>query len=188
MECPNHCAGRAGSRISAPRRTGVEDRWKRSDGRKSSRYGKGMRWLARYVDDGGREHSKAFIRKGDAQKWLDQQTTAIGTGTHVAPRDAQITVTEWCAIWMEGYGVNRPSTVRQARIHIRQITAEFGDMPLSAVRPSQVKTWVAKLKDDGAQASYVYALHSRLAQIFPDPYPTGCSRAVVFRAIRSARS
>jgi len=41
--------------------------------------------------------------------------------------------------------VRRESTVAQARVHIRQIVAEFGSMPLTALRPSQVKSWVAKL-------------------------------------------
>ena len=58
------------------RRAGVEDRWfktvRDAQGNATkvptSRHGKGMRWLARYVDDQGREHSKAFGRKTDAQK------------------------------------------------------------------------------------------------------------------------
>ena len=38
-------------------------------------------------------------------------------------------------------------------------------MPLSAVRPSQIRTWVARLQAEGMEASYVYRLHSRLSQI-----------------------
>ena len=34
------------------RRAGVEDRWHRADGKQTARYGVGMRWRARYVDDG----------------------------------------------------------------------------------------------------------------------------------------
>ena len=62
------------------RRAGVEDRWTKTvrdtDGNAqtvpSARHGKGMRWLARYVDERGREHAKAFTRKVDARRWLDQ--------------------------------------------------------------------------------------------------------------------
>ncbi|WP_336513645.1 MULTISPECIES: site-specific integrase [Mycolicibacterium] len=102
-------------------------------------------------------------------------------GTHVAPRDAQLTVSQWCALWIEGYKVNRDSTVRQARTHIKQIESEFGDVLLSSVRPSQVKAWVAKLQSDH-EPSYVYALHSRLSQIMGDAVHDGvlgrnpCSR------------
>ncbi|MEZ0363377.1 tyrosine-type recombinase/integrase [Mycobacterium sp. pUA109] len=171
------------------RRSGVEDRWHkviRDDNGKphsvpSAAHGKGRRWRARYVDERGQEHAKGFVRKVDAQKWLDGQTAAIVSGTHVAPRDAQQTVQQWCDRWIEGYGVNRDSTVREARTHIKHITAEFGGMQLSEVRPSHVKAWVAKLKKD-FQPSYVYALHSRLGQIMGDAVHDGvlgrnpCSR------------
>jgi hypothetical protein len=54
-------------------------------------------------------------------RWLDNQTASIVSGNHVAPRDAQLTVQQWCDLWIEGYKVNRESTVRQARTHIHQI-------------------------------------------------------------------
>lgn len=172
------------------RRAGVEDLWTKTvrdaDGNaqtmSSARHGIGLRWRARYVDDRGREHSKAFARKVDARKWLDGQTAAVVSGTHVAPRDAQLTVQQWCDLWIEGYKVHREGTVRAARTHIRQIVMEFGAMPLTAVRPSQVKAWVARLRAEGVEQSYVYALHSRLSQICSDAVHDGvlgrnpCSR------------
>lgn len=172
------------------RRAGVEDLWTKTirddDGNTkavaSARHGRGMRWRARYVDERGGEHTKAFARKVDAQKWLDGQTAAVVGGTHVAPRDAQLSVQQWCDLWIEGYKVNRQSTVRQAQVHIAQIVAEFGAMQLSVLRPSQVKAWVAKLGAGDMEASYVYALHSRLSQILSDAVHDGvlgrnpCSR------------
>lgn len=158
------------------RRSGVEDLWQKTihkpDGTTekvpSKLHGKGKRWRARYVDDEGSEHTQRFARKTDAQSWLDGQTATLVQGTHVAPRDAKMTVGQWCDEWLKGYAVHRDSTVRQARTHIAQIKAEFGNVQLSAVRPSAVKAWTAKLKDRGNEASYVYALHSRLSQILGD--------------------
>src|ERR1700758_3956771 len=97
------------------RRAGVEDRWTKTlrdehgnmHSVPSARHGKGLRWLARYVDDRGRERTKALARKADPQRWLDTQTSAIVSGTHVAPRDAQLTVEQWCDLWIEGYKVHR---------------------------------------------------------------------------------
>jgi hypothetical protein len=108
------------------RRAGVEDRWTKTvrdaEGNAqtvpSVNHGTGKRWRARYVDDQGREHAKGFARKIDAAAWLDGQTSAIVTGTHVAPRDAAVTVEQWCEQWLKGYEVNRPNTVRNARFHI----------------------------------------------------------------------
>lgn len=57
-------------------------------------------------------------------------------------------------------------------------------MPLSAVRASHVKSWTSRLRSgpEPLSVSYVYALHSRLAQIFADAVHDGivprspCSR------------
>jgi integrase len=172
------------------RRSGVEDRWTKTvrddQGNaktvSSANDGKGKRWRARYVDERGREHSKGFTRKVDANRWLDGQTAAVVSGSHVAPRDAQLTVQQWCETWLAGYQVHRSTTVLAARAHVRGIVAEFGDMPLSAVRPSHVKNWMAQLQAGGASAHYVYRLHSRLSQILSDAVHDGllgrnpCSR------------
>ncbi|WP_238987774.1 hypothetical protein [Mycolicibacterium vanbaalenii] len=87
-----------------------------------------MRWLARYVDDQNREHTKSFAKEQDTTGWLAGQTAAIVTGHHIAPREAQMTVQQWCDLWIQGYAVNRESTVRQARTHVKRIVAEFGDV------------------------------------------------------------
>ena len=149
-------------------------------------------WRARYRDDGGKEHVRHFDRRVDAQKWLNEVTASLVAGTHVAPKTARMTVGEWCDTWLEGYATRRLSTVRQARVHVARIKAEFGGMRLSAVRPSHVKTWTARLRMEGKQssdgtpgplaASYVYACHARLAQIMSDAVHDGiiprspCSR------------
>lgn len=172
------------------RRAGVEDRWTKTVRDEhgntktvpSTNDGKGSRWRARYVDDRGCEHAKAFSRKLDAQRWLDGQTSALVTGTHVAPRDAALTVSDWCDQWLAGYAVNRASSVRTVGFHVEAIKAAFGEMPLTALRPSAIKTWVAQIRADGASDHYAYTLHARLSQILSDAVHDGllgrnpCSR------------
>ena len=135
------------------------------------------------VDERGGEHTKAFARKVDAQRWLDGQTAAVVAGTHVAPRDVQLTVQQWCDLWTQGYEINLRihGAVGQGpypadRQRVRQHAAV-------SVRPSQIKTWVARLQaEDGMEASYIYRLHSRLSQICADAVHDGvlgrnpCSR------------
>jgi integrase len=171
-------------------RGSVEDRWRKrvkdEDGNTlevaSAVAGKVTRWRARYVDNAGREHSRTFERKVDAQKWLDGQLAALLRGDHIAPRDARLTVGEWCDKWLAGYGTRRASTVRQAEVHIKIIKAHFDAVPLSAVRPSDVRTWTVALKKEGRADSYIYALYSRLSQLFADAVHDGivarnpCSR------------
>jgi integrase len=140
------------------------------------------RWRARYRDAAGKEHARHFGRKLDGQRWLDEVTSSVVTGTYTDPKTARTTVGEWCGTWLAGYATRRASTVRQAQVHVAQIVAEFGTMPLSAVRPSHVRSWTSRLRAEPLEASYVYALHSRLAQIMSDAVHDGiiprspCSR------------
>lgn len=130
-------------------------------------------WRARYRDAAGKEHARHFGRKVDAQAWLDTVTTAVHTGAYVDPKSAKTTVEQWCGTWLAGYATRRPSTVRQADVHLKHIKAAFGAMPLGALRPSHIKSWTAKLKADGAADSYVYALHARLSQVMSDAVHDG---------------
>lgn len=171
-------------------RGSVEDRWRKrvkDDAGNtvevaSAVAGKVKRWRSRYVDDGGREIQRSFDRKVDAQQWLDAQLASLLRGDHVSPEDARLTVGQWCDIWLIGYGTRRETTVRMAEVHIKIIRTHFGSVPLSAVKPSDVRAWTAKLKAEGRADSYVYALHSRLSQLFTDAVHDGlvarnpCSR------------
>ena len=138
------------------------------------------------------KHARHFARKVDGQAWLDQVTASVITGSYVSPKTAKTTVADWCATWLAGYATRRASTVRQARVHVAQIKAEFGTMPLAAVRPSHVRSWTSRLTGDGLSASYVYALHSRLAQWPAETVLTGTDGGqlgpwALERAMRTAR-
>lgn len=166
----------------------IDDRWFRVDeatGERipSARYGKGLRYRARYRDAHGRMHSQSFAdkRKKDAVAWLDSQVAALIRNEHVDPKKARFTVGHWCDIWLEGYGTNRSSTVRQAKVHIKVIKAAFGTTRVADVKPSDVKRWTTKLADQYAPST-VYATYRRFAQVMGDAVEDGiiprspCSR------------
>jgi integrase len=168
----------------------VEDRWfseqENSDGETvrvaTRRNGRGLRWRAYYREPAGKQKSKSFALKRDADRWLTTIESSKLAGSYTDPALAWRTVTAWCDTWLIGYRTRRKSTVRQAEVHVKLIKAQFGSMPLAAVKPSDVRGWCAKLKADGRADSYVYALHARLAQIFADAVHDGivprspCSR------------
>ncbi|GAB2836360.1 hypothetical protein GCM10027176_45880 [Actinoallomurus bryophytorum] len=150
------------------------------------------RWLAIWIGPDGKEASRAFEKKSDAEKHGTAMEADTLRGVYVDPKVARTTVEQWCDTWLTGYATRRKSTVRQARTHVAQIKAEFGPLPLSAVRPSQIRSWTARLRAEGRTLrsgekqpladSYVYALHSRLSQIMSDAVRDGiiprspCSR------------
>ncbi|MGJ4843898.1 tyrosine-type recombinase/integrase [Leifsonia sp. Le1] len=138
------------------------------------------KWRARYRDAMGKEHSRHFKFKDNprdpensAQHWLDRETSKLVTGTWVAPKTAKITVGEWCDTWLVGYGSNRESTVKSARVHVKRIIAKFGDRALGSVRPSEVKNWMVELGAEGLSTSTIYGLHRRLSQVYADAVHDG---------------
>lgn len=152
------------------------------------------RYRARYRDADGKEFTRHFSRlkstaKGEgAETWLEEQKSRVRAGTHIDPAMSRTTVGEWCDTWLEGYRTRRPSTVRQAEVHIAHIRKAFGSRRIADVRPSQVRSWCATMKDDGLADSTVYAIHSRLSQIMSDAVHDGviarnpCSRRTSPRA------
>ena len=142
---------------------------------------RGGKWQARYRDAGGGEHARSFTRKIEADRWLTDETAKLHRGTWTDPKTARTTVSEWAATWYAGFQ-GRPSTRRTTRAALARIEAEFGHLSLMAVRPSQVRAWLAKLKAEGLSDGYIRNLHGKLAQLLADAVHDGlipkspCSR------------
>jgi integrase len=151
---------------SRSRRAGVEDLWRKTirdaNGNTqtvpSKRDGVGLRWRARYVD-GGREHTKAFPRKVEAQQWLDNIVAAQITGTYVDPRLGKITFASFYRDWS-----NRQVWVSGTR-HAMDLAAgsvTFGDVALTELRASHIESWVRSMQDNQLAAT---TIRTRFANI-----------------------
>lgn len=139
------------------------------------------KYRARYRDPVGKEYSKHFRRKVDAQAWLDENTAKLVTGMWVPPARQKLTVGEWCYIWLDGYATTKPSSLRQARTHVKTIKADLGDQRLTELKPSEVRAWTVQLQARYAPST-TYAVYRRLAQVMGDAVHDGliprspCSR------------
>lgn len=58
------------------------------------------RWRARYRDPDGREYSRHFSRKIDAQRWIDTVTADLLTGRYVDPRAGRTTLGAFAERWL----------------------------------------------------------------------------------------
>ena len=67
------------------------------------------RHRARYRDEAGKEHSRHFPRKVDAQKWLDEVTASMVTGMYVDPKAGQATLRAYAKTW-QSIQVSSPGT------------------------------------------------------------------------------
>ena len=100
------------------------------------------RYRARYRDRSGKEHAKHFGRKVDAQRWLDEMTTALVTGSYVAPKAGRVTVRVYGERW-RARQLHRERTSEGVEAILRlHVYPEFGEMPLEAVATGDVETLV----------------------------------------------
>lgn len=116
-------------------RYGVASIAKRADGR----------WRARYRDASGKEHARHFPRKVEAQRWLNEVTTAVVTGTYVDPRTRTTTVADYAARWQSAQ-VARTHTLRNLDVALRvHVLPYLGDHPIASIRPTDVQALVKAL-------------------------------------------
>lgn len=104
-------------------------------------------WRARYRDESGREHARHFDRKLDAQRWLDEVTTSVVTGTYVDPRAGKVTFRDYAGEWL-GMQPLRPTTLLKYEQCLRlNINPHIGDRTLATIRPSHIQAMVAALAE-----------------------------------------
>lgn len=101
------------------------------------------RYRARWLDPEGRERSRTFTRKVDAERHLALIEGAKLNGTYI---DLTIgtTVTEYAREWAESRP-HRTSTARRVATLIERhvATTKLGPRRLVDVRPSEVQAWVS---------------------------------------------
>ena len=124
------------------------------------------RWRARYRDRAGKEISQHFRRKIDAQRWLDEVTTAVSTGRYVDPAKSRITVDEWSQKWLNSKTNLKPTSRRdyESQLHAH-ICPRWGKYALAEIEHEDIVSWLADLTASGLSASRVRALHVALSQM-----------------------
>ena len=124
------------------------------------------RYRSRYRDAAGRQHEKRFKRRVDAQRWLDEQTSAIVTQTWTAPERGRVTVEAWAEQWLAAQTGLKPSTLYRYRSLLRaQLLPRWGRHRLADITHAEVAAWVAQLVASGLAPATVRQAHRVLALI-----------------------
>lgn len=123
------------------------------------------KWRARYRDDAGKEHARHFGRKVDAQRWLNEQTAAIITGTHVDPKAGKVTFREYAEDWRT-MQPHKPATAKRVRLTLENhLYPTLGSTAMSSIRPTHIQGLVKSLSGELA-ASSVRTIVQTLRAIF----------------------
>jgi integrase len=94
----------------------------------------------------GRERSRTFRTKKEAERYERAQHTAIDQGLWVDPRSGRVTLGTWTVEWQRTVVHLRPTTRRIYDANLRNhILPELGNIELGKLTPSMLRAWLAGL-------------------------------------------
>jgi len=110
----------------------------------TSAHGQGDRWQARWRDPDGRQCTRLFARKGDAERHLASVVVDKNRGAYIDPKAGRVLLREYAAHWIEAQPDGPSKRTTRSRLDSRILPA-LGDRQLSEITPSVVRRWLAGL-------------------------------------------
>jgi integrase len=119
--------------------------------KRTTRQGKPLsRWQARYRGPDGKERSRLFDRRIDAERWLTGHEGRKLKGEWIDPEAGRTPFREWAEEWWATTTNLRPSSkARNEGILRKHVLPRFGDWPLIAIIPTDARAFVSDLHAAG---------------------------------------
>ena len=121
------------------------------------------RYRARYRDESGKEHARHFIKKAQAQRWLDQVTASVVTGTYADPKAGRVTFAAFFGEW-SARQVWAPGTVLAMSLAARSVP--FSDRSMKLVRRSDVEAWIKSMDATGLAPGTIKTRYVNVRSVF----------------------
>jgi hypothetical protein len=123
-------------------------------------------YRVRYRDPAGRQRSRVFARKADAQRFLSETENAKLRGTWTDPALGRVRLGEWLEEWWVTTTNLRPSTAARDADYLRlYIAPRFAAMPLAEITQRDVRAWVAELSARGLAPATVQEAYQLLGKV-----------------------
>lgn len=134
---------------------------------KDSKHGRGRnRWRARWRDPAGRQRTRSFARKVDAERFLLGVEDAKLRGVYVDPAAGKVNFGEWAERWYKTTAGLKPSTRHTYRQLLDyQILPTFEKATLAGVDMLLVREWLAALVEADLSPSRIRNAHQVLSQV-----------------------
>lgn len=105
-----------------------------------------VRYEVRLRGGDGKERSRTFRTRKEAERYERSQQTALEQGLWVDPRAGKVTLQAWAAEWQRTVVHLRASTQRIYAANLRNhILPELGDVELGKLTPSMLRAWLSGL-------------------------------------------
>ena len=145
----------------------VQDLWEKTvAGRRvrTSRYGKGNRWQARYLDPEGQERTRTFARKQDAERFVVTVRADVLRGAYVDPDAGKVTSAAFAERWLAAQTFDESSREATELRLRRHASRHFGHRELRSIKPSVIQAWLRKLQQERAP-SYVRTVFTNVSSV-----------------------
>ncbi len=110
-------------------------------------------YRVRYRDPAGRQRSKVFTRRVDAERWLHENETSKGKGGWVDPRGGRTRFADLAERWWASTAGLKPSTRDQYRKLLDgHVLPAFAAVPVGALDRLAIAEWLAALLGRGVSA------------------------------------
>lgn len=135
---------------------------------------RGDSWRARYYGPDGRQRSKSFKRKSDAERWLTQQQNEIIKGDWIDPARSRIDFGEFAFSVLATRTNLKPKTRHQQESVLRlHILPTWESVPLGKVTFEGLTVWIARLTDEGVGWSSIRQAARLMSAILEHAVRTG---------------
>jgi integrase len=155
---------------------------------KRSRDGK-VSWRARYREPDGRERSRTFARRSDAERFMHSIEHRKATGGYTDPDLGKTRLSDWAHRWLDSVAPSlKPTTHRRYADLLRlRVLPDLGGMPLAQVRASDVQRVVGRMEGDGLAPSSIRQAIVVLAQVLDAAERDGLVVRNVARGVKLPR-
>ena len=104
-------------------------------------------WQASYRAPGGRERTKTFERKKDAEDWVAEQEFRARTGAWIEPARGRVRFADWVDEYLSQADYKRPTTLARDQQVIRtHLLPAFGGQALATITPAEIRLFVKSLE------------------------------------------
>ena len=119
------------------------------------------RYWARWRTLDGKSRSKSFLRKKDAETYLNGVEGAKQTGGYVDPSRARVSVGKWADQWLAGRANLAPKTRdRYDSVIEAHIKPRWKDTQLGQVSHADVQEWIASIRLSPASIRKIHRVFS----------------------------
>jgi integrase len=102
-------------------------------------------YRACWRDPSGRQRSKSFKTKRDANRFLAELEASKNRGLYIDPRAGRVRFADYLPHWIVGRHHESNTIARDQSVMRNHVVPRWGDMPLGMIDHTSVQAWIADL-------------------------------------------